>query len=365
MHEKQYEVRGDGAGTVLVIGLGSLARKLIADLCHDGAAAPRIVVVTRSAAAAEWCAVQSIVSGADVRAETGDALDVAFLSGLLLRWRPRLVIQCASLLSPYFLAGHPLGEAGARAGFGFQLPAQLPVALAVMRAVRDTAPATPVVNCSFPDAVNAILFQAGLAPLAGIGNAGILHYLIERTLRRRGHRPRIQVYAHHVHAIAVLKNQDLPATPAPVVLVDGDRVDWQTVRPRFRRALDGDEINLLTAASARAALRALCGAGGTVHVSLPGVQGLPGGVPVVLEGGTVRCSHPDGLNHDELAFLLRDWGRADGIESISAEGVVRFTQRYQDIVAPLSRDLCEPLAPGIARARFDVLRTLIERHSPH
>jgi len=360
MHEKHHE--GAEPGTVLVIGLGILSRKLISDLCADGSAA-RIVVATRSIAAIEWCNVMSIVSGVEVVAETGDALDEGFLVNLLRRWQPRLVIQCASLLSPYFLAGHPLKDVVARAGFGFQLPAQLPVAFAVMRAVREAAPSTPVVNCSFPDAVNAVLHRAGLAPLMGIGNAGILHYLIEQAFRRSSYLPRIQVYAHHGHAIAVLKNQDLGDAPAPVVMVDGERVAWNTVRPRFKRALEGDEINILTAASARAALRTLCGAPDTVDTSLPGFQGMAGGIPVTLEGGTVRCAHPDSFDTDELVSLMHVWGRMDGIESISDQGVVQFTDRFRAAVEPVLPAMCEPLAPSAARARFDSMRTLIERHS--
>jgi hypothetical protein len=352
----------DAVRKVLVVGLGSLARKLIADLCAAHGPRLELAVLTRSGAGSEWCRIQSLVSGSAVDAEIGDALDGHFLRDTLQRHKPHLVIQCASLLSPYFLSNHPLRDLSRQTGFAFQLSAQLPVAMALMRAVHQAAPEARVINCSFPDAVNPILQRIGLAPLTGLGNAGILHYLIEQDLRRQGRSVELTVHAHHVHAIAVLKNQSLPDAPEPIVVIEGQRAAWDRVRPRFQRPLDGDEINLLTSASARAPLRSLLGAPGRLKTSLAGTHGIAGGVPVILERGGLQPDDSAALVAQDRDEFFRACGRCDGIESISAQGVVSFSEHYKRLVAPLSSVLCEPLVPNAALATFRVLQEVIGRH---
>jgi hypothetical protein len=349
----------DGAVTaILVVGLGSLARKMIADLCRHAPDQARIVVLSRSPSTAEWCRIQGMVHGRTVVAETGDALDAAFLMDVLRRHRPQLVIQAASLLGPFVLARHRLAGVARAAGFALQLPAQLPVALAVMAAVREIVPQARVINCSFPDAVNPVLARVGLAPLAGIGNAGILQFLVERQMRGNGDARPVHLLAHHVHAIDVLKNDARPGVPDPIAYVGGERAAWRDVAPRFGRALDGDEINTLTAASALPVLRALCGAAGAVLAAVPGFEGRAGGVPVRFGGDGAAAELPP-VAPDEAAALFAACGRSDGIEAIGADGVVTFSDAYLRAVAPLSAELCKPLAPAQALERFRILQDVI------
>ena len=84
------------------------------------------------------------------------------------------------------------------AGFAVQLPAQLPVVLAVMQAVRAAGFRNPVVNCSFPDVTHPILARLELAPTIGIGNVGMIALAVRTVLRQLGQpHHRVRVLAHH------------------------------------------------------------------------------------------------------------------------------------------------------------------------
>lgn len=138
-----------------------------------------------------------------MRVEIGDALDEHFLSQVMSAFRPDVIIQPAALLSPFCLTNHPLQAVVRDAGFAFQLSAQLPV-----------------------------------APFSGIGNACILQYLVRDASRRAGRHQTVKIYAHHVHAIGVLKNDAMPGVPDPMVFLDDWRVEWHTVRSRFDRYVE-------------------------------------------------------------------------------------------------------------------------------
>ena len=126
--------------------------------------------------------------GVRVRYLPLDATKAGDVAALLRRERPDLVLQCASLFSPWeILAGDaPRVRRVRAAGVGIQLPAQLPIAIAVMRAVREVGFGGPVINLSWPDGTNPILAKMGLAPTLGLGNATMIWARVRAALRQSG-----------------------------------------------------------------------------------------------------------------------------------------------------------------------------------
>ncbi|MFE0176311.1 hypothetical protein ACFWZ2_28720 [Streptomyces sp. NPDC059002] len=118
---------------------------------------------------------------------------------------------------------------------------------------------------------------------------------------------------------------------------------------RFER-LGGREGQLLTASSAVQVLAALA-AHSDVLVHAPAPGGLPGGYPVRLRGGA-RVDLGPRLTLGEAVRINEECQRADGIESIAADGTVTFTGPEMAVMKRLLGYECRtmPLADTAHRA---------------
>lgn len=343
--------------TVLLIGLGSLGRKLALRMARMPGVG-KLVLVSRSTGGVAWAELCGLCGDAEVAFERGDARDVDFVTELLVRHEPALIVQAGSLLSPFALYGHPRGEEASKAGFALHAAAQLPLILSTMRAVARAGTRCPVVNCSFPDLTNQVLAALGLAPTVGIGNVALIELLVRKRLapRTQGAMPRIALVAHHAHALPLLRASAQQVIPEPILFLDDEARPWREYAARASRAWSGEEINVLTTEVAVPVMSALLDPDHHVDVCLPGPAGLPGGYPCSIRGGEVQLRLPAGLDLQTAVSTMRAAARADGIEEVSGTGVISFTEAFQRIVRPISAALCEPLHPEQALERFEVLR---------
>ncbi|GAA1692269.1 hypothetical protein GCM10009830_45060 [Glycomyces endophyticus] len=342
--------------TVLVIGLGDMGDRVAAGLAASGFVG-RLVVASRSevnvgqTAATLASAADCLVEGAPLDATRPD--DVAELLG---RVRPDLVVQCASLRSPWALAdrGDPAAKAVAAAGLGLRLPYQVPVVLNVMRAVREAGLDVPVANLSFPDVTGPVLERAGLAPTLGLGNAGMVLRRVRAVLREETGGvipPLVRVVGHHSQLTPVMTAADPgPEDRCRVYLgEEGRRDDAAAYRAP---AIDpGLRWNFLTAAATLPVLEALLPESRVLRWSVPSPGGLPGGYPVRIQAGAVELDLPrDESIEDAIAFNER-MARGDGVERVDADGTVHFTDAAREAVAGVAPDLAEPLALADMDAR--------------
>ena len=118
-----------------------------------------------------------------------DLSDVSQTAEVFADVKPDVVINVSSLLSPRSVTeqlSRVPGEAGEQARAALTIGAQLPWHLApaynVMKARDSATPDTPVVNVSFADVVNPMLWSAGLGAVCGAGNCEHLAYEIRRTV---------------------------------------------------------------------------------------------------------------------------------------------------------------------------------------
>ena len=388
---------------VLLIGLGDLGRRQalgLADLAEVG----ELVLAGRSHGEGPAFAALAAACGmARVRFEPLDAADEAAVETLLRRERPDLIVQSATLLSPWLLPGRndPAALAVLNAGFALQLPAQLPLLRKLMQAVATVGLTAPVVNGSYPDMTHPILACEGLAPTLGIGNAGMIRARVCAALRSRmgpsppdplsrrergkthassesselfpesftplppgegpGVRAPVRVIAHHAHITAVMLSRppvDPDARPRVYLGEEGERADDLAYAEPPLQLERG--LNALPAASALPLLRALIG-GPPVRTSAPAPFGLPGGFPVRVAENRVDLDLPPGVDQEEaVAFQWRS-ARLDGVDSVEPDGTVHFTAEARQALAPFDPELAEPLAPGDAEERF---RRLVRALTP-
>jgi len=343
---------------VLVIGPGDMGARIMAGLaCAPGV--HELVLVGVPAAAGED-AVGMVRSTTDVatRFILADCTDQSVVEPLLTDADPDVIVQCASLMSPWALVGRTddIARAIASAGLAVTLPMQLPVVRAVMAAVRATEFAGPVANLSFPDVTNVVLDRLGLAPTIGLGNVTMQLLRVRGALRAElgphAELPLVRVIGHHNQVYPVMRTEP-PADPDDRVRVflgeDGERADHLAYMGH--PYAPGVVYNQVTAAACIRVVEALLPDAPATRISAPAPLGLPGGYPVVIDDGTITLDLPPGQDLHEVSAWQSSIARNDGVDSIAADGTVTFTEGARDAVAKVAPWLADPLHPDEALER--------------
>ncbi len=351
---------------VLVIGPGDMGARIMAGLAFT----PDVheLVLAGVPAAAGEDAVGMVRSTTDVAARfiLADCTDQPAVEALLADSNPDVIVQCASLMSPWALVDRrdDIARAFGAAGLAVTLPMQLPVVRAVMSAVRATGFAGPVANLSFPDVTNGILDRLGLAPTIGLGNVTMQLLRVRGALRTElgpdAELPLVRVIGHHNQVYPVMRAEP-PADPGDRVRVflgeQGERADHLAYIGRPYAA--GVVYNQVTAAACVRVVEALLPGAGTTRISAPAPFGLPGGYPVVIDDGTITLDLPPGQDLAEVSAWQSSIARHDGVDSIAADGTVTFTEHAHDAVANVASWLTEPLHPDEALERAGRIRALL------
>lgn len=351
---------------VLIIGTGDAGLKMAAGLTQSGRLRELVLAGLSQGRGPGAAGLLDSLGECPVRFEPLDGTRQGDVEAILGRERPDLLVQSASLLSPWLAIGRrdPAAQAFAAAGLGVQLPAQLPVLLAVMRAARTVGFAGPVANLSLPDITHPILKALDLAPTIGLGNVSMQLLRVRAALRTQalaqhtdpGPLPLIRLVGHHRHVYGVM-SAEAPQDPETGVRVylgeEGARADALAYRGFPLPA--GMDYNVVTAASALPVLLALLPGAEPLRFSAPAPLGLPGGYPVRIADGTVELDLPPGAELDEIAAFHRRMSRGDGIERIAEDGTAHFTEAARAAMTPLDPGLTEPLAPADVEARFQLL----------
>ncbi|MFJ9855857.1 hypothetical protein [Streptomyces sp. NPDC101150] len=356
------------AGTtrgIAVFGGGSLARHLCYSLATATDPPPgKVTVLARSPqAAAEIAAISNTrasISASPTRfaAEVLDATDRERTARLLERIRPRAVVNCASLQSPWEGNRFPSAWTAllTEGGFGIGLPLHAVVAREVAGAVELSGLPTLFVNASYPDAVNPLLYSEGLPVLCGVGNAATLSASLRAALGPWTTGQRLRLLAHHLHLHA-------PADPADELRA------WLDDRPVQRvgelltaqRSCSRAELNALTGHAAAAFVTRLA-ADQDIRADVPGPLGLPGGYPVRVHGGRIALDLPAGLTQDEAVAWQMRMSEQDGVV-VRPDGEVRFGEQARKALAAHLPDLPERHETGSMRELARRLLNLREQLS--
>jgi len=318
---------------LLVTGTGSLAEAVLFDLVTLPALGRpmRVVLAGRNAARLAW-----LTQAANARAFALDARHVFEcrvidwarqddLARLLSQTRPNVVFHAASLQSMWEIAaGGDAWSAEVRAsGYGATLPLQLMLALRVARAIGAHSPASRLVNACYPDASNEILARLGHEVVCGIGNVATLAAIYGAALRI-DETAQLRMLAHHRQVSAAINGES--HLHPPRLWIDAAPVAWPGVLPNALtdvRLPAGPSLNLVTGATGARLLAALLGRVERHVGHAPGPAGLPGGYPVVIDGGRLTLDLPMGMTIDVAIGLNREWGADEGV-SLDSDGVVRI-----------------------------------------
>jgi hypothetical protein len=242
--------------------------------------------------------------------------------------------------------------------------------LAVMRRFQDRLAEADLnavwMGASYPDVINPVLHRTGFGPLCGIGNVQEpIPKVVDGLSRRLGIPPgeiAVKLVAQHAfeyHAFSPTGAAD----PPPYLLHAAARGDDVTELARevllapFPFTFDLF-FNRVTASAAVQAFRAFASPGPS-SLHLPGVNGLIGGYPVIVENGAARLDlHPDWTEAEAIDTNLRSLA-FEGIESIDARGEIAFTEAAQAAFAALLGKRVERVTiDTAARQAQDILKAL-------
>ncbi|NRA59569.1 MAG: hypothetical protein HRU25_01390 [Psychrobium sp.] len=348
--------------SVLIIGLGSLTKKIIFHLANQGKV--EIIVLSRSVTNSSWLNLCGLFEDVDIKFVQGNALDKRQIQRLIKQYSPDLIINGASLASPFCLVGHPKAEMVKQAGFALQIGSQISIIMSVMEVVKDISPKTPVLNCSFPDLVNPILYKLNLAPTGGIGNVSMLEMIARKEIQsyfNTGKKQDIRVIGHHAHVLPILRNSVHELSHHPIVYCNNKKVDG--IFNDLDLNLSPEEINHFTAMSAIPVINALLWHESDLQCSIPGVLGYAGGIPTILHNGEIISNLPNDMEHGDVICYFNEALTLDGVSAIEEDGTIQFTQGYKKLVSKLSLELTEPFHPNDALKRHEAfLDTFFNRN---
>jgi hypothetical protein len=346
------------AGLKIADGLlrqGGIRRLVIADL-NAGRSAADIAMLNSCHMA--------LVSFAEV-----DALDPGAVERLLRKSKPDLVVQAASLISPWAIIGrdHPTARILGAAGIAIQLPMQLPIVATLMRVVRELGWTIPVANLSMPDIIHPILKCQGLAPTIGLGNVSILQLRCLAAWKHREQRaaapadPLLRLFGHHCQVYDVMQARAPRHEPYRVKVYRGDGNERDDELAYLGQPVPpGKVYNLVTAASVLPVLGALLPGADPLRFSVPAPFGLPGGYPVKIEQRQLSLDLPEDIDLEQAIEYNNQLGKRDGVESIDDDAVVHFSDAARDAVRQLDSGLAEPLDCKNLGGRAERLRKHVD-----
>lgn len=335
--------------TVLLSGVGALGVWAL-ELLARSPGVERIVTVKRSPwdgpSSSTLAMLGSVFQGHTKQFEHHqvDLTDVDATARLLAAVQPDAILHSATMQSPRTLMHADL-EPETRAllreaTFGMWLPMHLLPAVRLTEAVERSGIDVEVVNVSFPDVVNPVLWKRfGHGPRAGAGNVEVcavrvLRHVMEATGAKPGE---IDVSLVGSHALLSYG----PEVPHHFRLSIGgeDRTsefDLEYILKEWPEPIEWKQVDIfsLYAASAVKNVMALLGSEPIeTHVTSP--DGLPGGYPATIGAGAISLRLPSDLDVTGAVEINERAATWDAIDKIDDDGTVVYTARAADAMARL------------------------------
>ncbi|MEP7300244.1 MAG: hypothetical protein ABI699_01855 [Caldimonas sp.] len=338
---------------------------MLNDLAATVAAPLTVVIAGRNEARLQWLRTASnaraAIFGRPVNfvADTFDLGSIESIAEGLGRWSASVVVQSASLQSPWAV-DRPDSEwsrlVGA-AGFGITLAFQSMLPVRTASALKELGSTALFVNTCYPDGVNQLLRARGLPITCGVGNVAIFSSVIAGTFPP-AERSAIRVLGHHQHLVQWRKPSS-QRQGAPVRVWQGE-TELTNVQERFRDIqLPFRDLNIISGGSAAPVLEALAG-GRDRRGHVPGPNGLPGGYPVRVGSGKVELDLPASISADEAVAWNRQFEDADGV-SITARGQVMYSERARAALQKFSPEAAAGFDVAELEYAYSILQALRTR----
>jgi hypothetical protein len=342
--------------TVLLSGVGDLGGWALEFLARTPGI-DRIVTIKRNPwsgpSKATMAMIGSVFQGQTKAFEHHqvDLVDTDRMARLLEEVRPDAIIHSATVQSPRkFMNAEidPARRAAIRsATFGLWLPWHLLPAVQLTEAIDKAGVETHVVNASFPDVVNTVVWKHfGHGPAAGAGNVEVCAARILRYAMEASASPAEDIEVSLVGSHALLAYGPDAGVPHHFQLRVADRdvtadYDLGTIIMSWPERVDWgrtDVFSLFAASAVKNATALLGLSPPRTHVTAP--HGLPGGYPALVEGGRIELDLPEDLSRVEAVAINEGAARWDGIDHIDSDGTVVYTDAARAAMAELGHH-CE------------------------
>lgn len=247
----------------------------------------------------------------------------------------------------------PFFQKLAQARGGPWMPLTLVLVHKLMQAVKQTGLQITVLNGGTPDNSHEALDKVGLAPTTGIGNLALTVPPLRQAIAEQLHIEVKQVsvlFFAHTYVVQSLRKGTTGGAPFHLAaFANGENVTSQLDLPALfstlPATLEHEYTQLLTAASAASVFDVLTTDTSTV-VHAPGPNGLPGGYPLQRSKQGLQVVLPLGLTMEQAIHINREGQRLDGVEQITQDGTVYFTEANMAILTETLgyHCACMPLA---------------------
>ncbi len=343
---------------IAILGLGDLGKRVMFGLAANKLNAEIFLASRNLESVNQTAALASACHGRRVRAYYVDGTNEASILHFLKSTRPDILVQCASIVSPWaaFEKSNPELVSFRAAGFAANLSAQLPIIMNVMRVIDKIDMDCTVINCSYPDVTNPVLHAIGLTPDIGIGNVGMIRRLIEVMFDFPA--SELKIFAHHSQVWPFLSGKNGLLTP-PVRVFLGDLEVSEKIGTPVSNISVSKNLNALAAAHALDVVLGYLKENEETITSAPGINGLPGGWPIRIASGKASLDLPAGISLEEMISYQGKVATREGIQEISKDGTVFFTNQLYDALPDSYKALGEPLEPDRALERSNLLSKLM------
>jgi len=313
-----------------------------------------------------------------------NALDEAVVGALLDKERPSLVINYAIPITWDASKRLPNYDRISAAGLGAFTPIQVLTPLAVARAMVAAGIECPYMVGNLPDitipVITAMARDGSVRrPSVGAGNVGLNQVAMRRQaaleLGVSFDAVEVNLVSHHVHWVAPREpgySQNAPFMAQ--VMVDGEDVSGSlsSLRELMNRGVKnhyeaGAAFSSTTGILATRVAQALLDESEHEHrLHAPAPNGLPGGYPLRIQNGRVEVALPDHWALQEAVAAMEQCQALDGVESISGDGAVQFTDAAREILRhETGFELPSVMQPGeveaVAQAQIDTMTALFAR----
>ena len=313
----------------LISGTGAFAGRIALDIASTTPDPVNVVIAGRNRDRLDWLRTagnaRAAMFGRPASFSTMliDLLEEGASEWMIRATRPKIAVQAASVQTSSVISdtGNAWAALVREGGLSATAVFQALLSSRVAQAISEHAPDTALINCGFPDVVNAMIMALGHKVLCGTGNVAILSNVFAgaKGITDPG---RLRVLAHYQNLGAWRRpNTERQGARAPRVFVDGREIgdvfaEFDSVKLTPEPAIEISGASGVTLICAYAAGKPWMG-----HV--PGPNGLPGGYPVRLENGALSLALPQGVSEEEAVSWNASYEEKNGL--VIKGGTARFT----------------------------------------
>ncbi|MBV0891917.1 hypothetical protein KTN05_08645 [Paracoccus sp. Z118] len=322
---------------ILITGTGMFAGRMALDIAATAKTPVTVVIAGRNRMRLDWLRTagnaRAAMFGTPARfvSHAIDLLEPGASDALIREYQPRLVVQAASIQTSTVISdgGSRWTDLVAEGGLSATAVFQALISGRMAAAISRHAPATRLINCSFPDVVNGMIAAMGHEVLCGTGNVAILSNVFEGA-RENLPEGRLRVLAHY----QCLAPWRLPpgqrgGAPAPRVFIDDHEIADPFADFSHCQLTPEPAIEISGASGVTLMLAFVAGREWRGHVPAP--SGLPGGYPVRLEGDRLMLDLPEAVTEAEAIAWNDAFERRNGL-TVEA-GRVRYHGRLRELLA--------------------------------